>query len=177
MILDGRLYRGSSDTAGEIGHIRIAETGPLCYGKTGSLEGYGSGGGIARLAQRMYPQIWTVSSTVVDVYEAFKSRSVEAQAVFDRASLYLGRGLAMVADMLNPQRIILGGIGMRMSDALIEPSIRVYKSEVLTEADSVCEIVPAGLGEQIGDFASLCAAYYQGGLFDNGSERVKEMEK
>jgi glucokinase len=177
MILDGRLYRGTSDTAGEIGHIRIAETGPLCYGKTGSLEGYGSGSGIAKLAHRMYPQIWTVSSTVVEVYDAFKSGSIEAQAVFDRASLYLGRGLAMIADMLNPERIILGGIGMRIGDALIEPAIRVFKSEALSEADNVCQIVPAGLGERIGDYASLCAAYYQGGLFDNDSAKVKEMEK
>ena len=175
MILDGRLYRGTSDTAGEIGHIRIAETGPLCYGKTGSLEGYGSGSGIAKLAHRMYPQIWNASSTVVDVHEAFKSGSIEAQAVFDRASLYLGRGLAMVADMLNPERIILGGIGMRISDALIEPAIRVFRSEVLPEAGTVCEIVPAGLGEQIGDYASLCAAYYQGGLFDGIPAEVKEM--
>ena len=83
----------------------------------------------------------------------------------------------MIADMLNPERIILGGIGMRIRDALIEPAIRVFKSEALSEADNVCQIVPAGLGERIGDYASLCAAYYQGGLFDNDSAKVKEMEK
>jgi glucokinase len=48
LILDGRLYRGTSDVAGEIGHIRVAEDGPDSYGKPGSLEGFGSGSGIAR---------------------------------------------------------------------------------------------------------------------------------
>ena len=59
LILDGRLYRGTSDVAGEIGHVRVAEDGPDCYGKSGSLEGYGSGTGIARLARMMYPGLWT----------------------------------------------------------------------------------------------------------------------
>jgi glucokinase len=58
LILEGRLYRGTSDVAGEIGHVRVAEDGPDCYGKSGSLEGYGSGTGIARLARMMYPSLW-----------------------------------------------------------------------------------------------------------------------
>ncbi len=51
LILDGRLYAGASDMAGEVGHIRLAEDGPLGYGKRGSFEGFCSGSGIARLAQ------------------------------------------------------------------------------------------------------------------------------
>jgi glucokinase len=165
LILDGRLYRGTSDVAGEIGHIRIAEHGPNSYGKKGSLEGFGSGAGIAHLAQMMYPKLWE-SATVADLYAAYRTGSVEAMAVFDRAALYLGRGLAIVADMLNPERIILGGLGMRLTDALIEPAKRVFAGEVLPEALRVCEIVPAGLGEAIGDYASLVAALDQGGLLE-----------
>ncbi|MDI3508455.1 MAG: glucokinase, partial [Clostridiales bacterium] len=53
LILDGRLYSGITDTAGEIGHIRLAPDGPVGYGKAGSFEGFCSGGGIAKLAAQM----------------------------------------------------------------------------------------------------------------------------
>jgi glucokinase len=162
LILNGQLYRGASDTAGEIGHIRIAEDGPLCYGKAGSLEGYGSGTGIAKLAQMMYPEIWHESSTVIEVYNAYKDGSNEARAVFERAGFYLGRGLAILADTLNPERIILGGIGMRLGDVLLAPAKRVFYEEALPQAAEACKIVPAQLGEAIGDIASLCAAFDQG---------------
>lgn len=166
LILDGRLYRGTSDVAGEIGHIRIAEHGPEAYGKTGSLEGFGSGSGIARLARMMFPDVWGDGTTVMDVHDAFRAGSVEAIAVFDRAALHLGRGLAILADTLNPERIILGGLGMRLNDALVEPAKRVFADEALPEAHAVCQIVPAQLGESIGDVAALCAAYDQGGFFE-----------
>ncbi|MGH7594938.1 MAG: ROK family protein [bacterium] len=166
LILNGQLYRGTSDTAGEIGHIRIAEDGPLCYGKAGSLEGYGSGTGIAKLAQMMYPAIWGESATVIDVYNAYQNDSTEARAVFERAGFYLGRGLAILADTLNPERIILGGIGMRLGEALLRPAKRVFYEEALPQAAEACEIVSAQLGEAIGDLASLCAAFDQGKLLD-----------
>lgn len=164
LILDGKVYRGTSDVAGEIGHLRVAEDGPLCYGKAGSLEGFGSGTGIGRLARMMFPGRWASEPLVADVYAAFKSGSPEARAVFDRAALYLGRGFALLADMLNPQRIILGGLGMRIGDALVEPARKVMEAEALPEAVRVCEIVSADLGESIGDVASLCAALDQGNL-------------
>ena len=51
LILNGRLYSGSCDMAGEIGHIRVTDNGPVGYGKAGSFEGYCSGGGIAQVAK------------------------------------------------------------------------------------------------------------------------------
>jgi glucokinase len=48
LILDGRLYSGTNDMAGEVGHVRIAEDGFAGYGKAGSFEGFCSGGGIAQ---------------------------------------------------------------------------------------------------------------------------------
>ena len=166
IIVDERLYRGTSDAAGEIGHIRIAETGPECYGKAGSLEGYGSGTGIANLAHLMYPRVYPAVCSVADLYTAYKSGSVEAKAVFERAAVYLGRGFAILADILNPQRIILGGLALRIGDALVEPALRIFNEEALPQARDVCQIVPAQLGESIGDVASLCAAYDQGDVLE-----------
>jgi glucokinase len=164
LILDGHLYRGSNDMAGEVGHLRIAETGPECYGKAGSLEGYASGSGIVRLAALMYPGRWGPATSVVDLHKEYRAGEAAARAVFDRAGFYLGRGLALLVDVLNPERIILGGLGMRMYDALVVPALRVYEHEALARARGVCSIVPAELGESIGDLASLSAALDQGGL-------------
>ncbi len=172
LILDGRLYRGTNDIAGEIGHIRVADTGPDCYGKPGSLEGFCSGSGLAMLARLMFPGTWRGNCLASDVYRAYRAGSDQARAVFAVAAKNLGRGLAMLADLLNPQRIILGGIGMRFFDALVEPSKLEFAREALPLAQEVCEIVPAGLGESIGDVAALSAALQQGGVVRIGSSTV-----
>ena len=49
LILNGELYAGACDMAGEVGHIRLSESGPVGYGKSGSFEGFCSGGGIKQL--------------------------------------------------------------------------------------------------------------------------------
>jgi glucokinase len=169
LILDGKLYRGTTDVAGEVGHIRVAEDGPLCYGKKGSLEGFGSGTGIAKLAHRMFPALWSQSATVMDVLAAWREGSPEARQVLERAGSFLGRGFAVLADLLNPERIILGGLGMRIGDALLPTAERVFREEALPRAAEACSIVPAELGEAIGDVASLCAALDQGGLLRRAS--------
>jgi glucokinase len=162
LILDGKLYRGTNDTAGEIGHIRIAEDGPLCYGKAGSLEGFGSGIGMAKLAHMMFPKTWTETTTIFEVYTSFTQGSAEARQVFERAGFSLGRSFAMIADLLNPERIILGGIGMRIGDAFLPKAEEIFRLEALPQTRQACKIVPAQLGERIGDVAALCAALDQG---------------
>ena len=164
LILDGRLYRGATDVAGEVGHVRIAEDGPDCYGKSGSLEGYGSGTGISRLAHMLHPQRWPARPDMIALSAAARAGDPDAIHVFAIAARHFGRGLAMIADTLNPERIVLGGLGMRLLDVLVEPALRVFREEALLRAAEVCSIVPAELGESIGDIASLCAAYDQGNL-------------
>jgi glucokinase len=164
LILDGRLYRGTNDTAGEIGHIRIAEDGPLCYGKAGTLEGFGSGTGMSKLAHMMFPKIWGETTTILEVYTSFTQGSVEARQVFERAGFSLGRAFAMIADLLNPERIILGGLGMRIGDAFLPKAEEIFQLEALPQTKQTCKIVPAQLGEHIGDVAALCAALDQGSL-------------
>lgn len=164
LILDGRLFRGTTDVAGEAGHVRIAEVGPDCYGKPGSLEGYASGTGIARLAHQLYPELWPEGVGLRQVADQARGGSQEALKVFETAALYFGRGLAMMIDILNPQCIILGGLGMRLQELLVEPALRVAQSEALSRAWETCRIVPAQLGEAIGDYAAICAALDQGGL-------------
>ena len=78
--------------------------------------------------------------------------------VFEIVARKLGRGLAMLVDILNPERIVIGSIWGRQR-ALLEPlTLEVLEHEALPYSLAVCEIVPAGLGERVGDFASLSVA-------------------
>ncbi len=164
LILDRKLYRGTSCLAGEIGHIRVADDGPEAFGKRGSLEGYCSGSGIEKLATFLFPKRWITPVPVRELAELARKDDAEAKAVFDTSGKYLGRAFAILADLINPEKIILGALGFRLGPLLLEPAMEVLKKEALSQAVSCCQIVPAELGEKIGDVASLCAALNQEGL-------------
>ena len=72
----------------------------------------------------------------------------------------MGQGLAILIDILNPQRIVIGSIYLRQRERLEATVREVLRREALSHALNVCEIVPAGLGEQIGDYAALAVARY-----------------
>ncbi len=172
LILNGNLYTGNEDCAGEVGHIRLAGSGPVGFGKAGSFEGFCSGGGIAQLGQAKARELINSGSacsfckTGDDLLQISARSIAEAALAGDDAAIgiyttcahYLGRGLSVIIDILNPELIILGGIYLR-AQALIEPEMRaVLEKEALPAAYSACRIVPAGLGESIGDIAALSLA-------------------
>jgi glucokinase len=172
LILDGRLYSGPSDLAGEVGHIRIGEFGPVGFGKAGSFEGYCSGGGIAQIAQIKAREKFQVGQTVgycgsISDLHLISAKSV-AEAAFDGDETakevyricgeYLGKALAMFIDLLNPELIILGSIYGRAQSLIERAMMEVIHREAFFESVSGCKIVPAGLGENIGDIAALSLA-------------------
>lgn len=172
LILDGRLYSGTNDMAGEVGHIRLEPGGPTGYGKAGSFEGFCSGGGIAQLAKSIAidrihaglpcgycPRIEDVPMiTAEKVGEAAQKSDEAALHVFDIVARHLGQGLAVLIDILNPERIVIGSIYGRQRSILEPITIRVLEQEALPIALSVCTIVPASLGESVGDLAGLSVA-------------------
>jgi glucokinase len=162
IILNGNIYRGSTDTAGEVGHMRIAEDGPLVYGKKGSYESYASGNGIAKLANLHFPDRYNKKTSAKDVIDDYKKGLKEAKYVINLSAKYLGRGLALIADILNPEIIIIGSLAVRMGNMLLTPAIKEMKKEALEETFKNCKVVPSKLGEKIGDIASLCAAINRG---------------
>ncbi|MCR4920809.1 MAG: ROK family protein [Bacteroidaceae bacterium] len=171
IVLDGRLYEGTNGNAGELGHIRLAPDGPIGYGKRGSFEGFCSGGGIAQLAQKCVAEAYEKGQavdwctpkdiphiTALMVAEAAKKGDALALQIFRTSSEYLGMGLSMVVDILNPDRIVIGSIYAR-NESLMRPIVEsVMKREALAPANEVCRVVPAELGEQIGDYAALSLA-------------------
>ena len=170
LILDGRLYSGTNDNAGECGHLRLERFGPVGYGKQGSFEGFCSGGGLAQLGCAMarervqrgvcpaYYQNGEAGVTAKSIADAARAGDETALEVYRVCGEYLGRGLAVLIDLLNPQRIVLGSIFARSGDLLRESMEQSLRSEALTASAACCEIVAAELGESIGDYAALATA-------------------
>ena len=172
LILNGRLYSGTNDMAGEVGHIRLAENGPLGYGKKGSFEGFCSGGGIANLAKQIVlnklsqgitPSFCKNESeldyiTAKSVAEAAIAGDKTAIEIYNICGGYLGRGLALLIDILNPEAIVIGSIYQRSSALLQQKMQESIRSEALSQAAVVCEIRSAALGDSIGDYAALGVA-------------------
>ena len=77
----------------------------------------------------------------------------------ERCGTAFGEGLSILIDILNPERIVAGSIFARCSDLLTSAMQRVIDREALTGSAKACQIVPAALGDQIGDFAALSVAF------------------
>ncbi|MDO8952699.1 MAG: ROK family protein [Draconibacterium sp.] len=175
LILNGRLYAGTNDLGGEVGHIRLAKNGPVGFGKAGSFEGFCSGGGIAQLAAKMVIEKLDNGEIVAFCPDVESARNITAKIVAESAiaedpvaleiiqvsAEYLGRGLAVLIDILNPECIVIGSIYAR-NEMLFKPHVdRILAEEAIPSAVEVCQIKPALLGESIGDFAALCVALYE----------------
>lgn len=172
MILDGRLYSGTNDNAGELGHVRLAAEGPGGYGKRGSVEGFCSGGGIAQLAHsyaverlqrgevvgfcRSIAEAGGINAR--EVGEAAAAGDPAARELLAHVGRRLGQALAMLVDVVNPERIVLGSIFARQHAFIWPECERVLGEEALSPALEVCEVVPAELGESIGDLSALAVA-------------------
>ena len=161
LVLDGRLYTGANDNAGEIGHIRLAPDGPVGYNKAGSAEGFCSGAGMARLAVIRARERGVELPAEFDARELF--RRIDAgdafcTAVFRESAAHLATLLAYTIDILNPEMIVLGGVFMRQSARFMTEIEAALAREALPDARRVCRIVPAGLSEHIGDYAALAVA-------------------
>jgi glucokinase len=157
-IVNGRILHGASDTAGEIGHWRLSQSGPEGFGKQGSWEGFSSGAGLVKLAAMKFPHRWKAETPIRTLVEAMLADDPEALAVAAEAGRRLGQGLALLIDALNPQVIALGSLAVVLGERVLGPARQVVAQEALPQAAAACEIVPAALGKNIGDVAALMAA-------------------
>lgn len=174
IILNGHLYTGANDMAGELGHIRLSDYGPTGYGKMGSFEGFCSGGGISQLAKMMILQelqkgnkpglcecvddLETVTAEKVGL--AAKSGDKLAKEILKSVGTQLGKGLSILIDLLNPERIVIGSIFERCYSEIWPFAKQVIDMETLPQARDSCKVLPSELSDAVGDVAALMAAKY-----------------
>lgn len=161
IVLDGKLIRGATNVAGELGHIKLTmHEGELCgCGDYGCLEAYASGPSIVKMAQdyinggksTKYKEMAAGNEiTPYIVSEAAKLGDPVAQRIFTKTGEYIGFGLVSVINLLNPEKIIIGGGVAGAGDILFDPIRKVIKERAMKVAGSAVEIVPAKLGNNAG---------------------------
>ena len=176
LILNGRLYSGTNGMAGEVGHMRMADFGPVGYGKAGSFEGFCSGGGLAQIGKMLARERLQMGESLAYCNDLSELDGITAKSLAQYASEgdetaleayricgeMLGRGLAVLVDILNPERIVIGSVFAR-AEALLRPHMeKTLKREALSLSYQGCKIVPAALGDSIGDYAALAVAENHG---------------
>jgi glucokinase len=159
LILEGRLYHGASDVAGEIGHTTIDTEGRRCKcGNYGCLEAYASGPNIAMRAieameagaetrLREYAGGDTARITAQTVYEAAHAGDELALEVVNDTARFLGAGVANLLNVFNPEVVVICGGVTLAGDHLFVPLRRETARRAFKPAVTACRIVP---GELVG---------------------------
>ncbi|MFE6743200.1 ROK family transcriptional regulator [Streptomyces tubercidicus] len=147
LFLDGRLYRGAVGAAGEIGHTSVDDDGPACHcGSRGCLELYV---GTPAIVAAMRPRLGA-SVTIADVIAGAREGDRACLRVLEDAGARTGRAMANLCNLLNLERIVVGGDLAAAGDALLEPMRRAIERFALGVASANARVVPAKLGQRAG---------------------------
>jgi glucokinase len=157
IVLNGEIYHGCSDVAGEIGHMTIDSNGRRCKcGNYGCLEQYASGPAIAlRAMEGLDAGAESVLVEMVDgrleditaatVFEATVREDAYATEVMKDTAKFLGAGVASIINILNPEMVVIAGGVTRAGDHLFTPLIAEVRRRAFRSAQECCQIVPAQL--------------------------------
>ena len=166
LVLDGRLYHGAANSAGEIGHMTIDVDGRRCgCGNYGCLEAYASGPAIAmraveQLRAGMESRLSAMSGGNMDaitaqtVFEAARAEDEVALEVVRDTAQYLGVGLANLLNIFNPELVVIMGGVTQAGDALFEPLRREVTRRAFRSAVDSCRIVPGTLAGLAGVYGA-----------------------
>lgn len=157
IVLNGEIFHGVSDAAGEIGHMTIDSTGRRCKcGNYGCLEAYASGPAIALRAvegievgaESLLPALVDgrlENVTAATVYEAVVLGDPYANEVMRETAKFLGAGIANIINILNPEMIVIAGGVTRAGDHLFVPLRAEVRRRAFKSAEERCQIVSARL--------------------------------
>ncbi len=162
LVINGQLVRGAANAAGEIGHIKLQMNGgPICgCGDTGCLEAFASGPSIVAMAQEYlkggkstkFREMAGADGEITPyiVAKAAEAGDPVAKRIFEIVGTYIGMGLVSVINLLNPEKVIIGGGVAAAGDLLLEPIRKTVKERAMVVAGNSVEIVPAQLGNSAG---------------------------
>jgi len=157
VVLEGKLWQGSGGFAGEIGHVIVNPEGELCNcGSRGCLETEGSAPKIVKNYQELKPTKENLSAK--DIAMRAKQGDKAATKAFARAGRFLGIGIGTAINLLNPEKVVLGGGVMKAGDLLLAPTINEARKRSFKGSFECCSIVPAVLGNKAGFLGSACWA-------------------
>lgn len=175
IIMDGRLYHGASDVAGEVGHITIDANGRRCNcGNDGCLEAYASGSAIARRtiealaagAPSSLAALPTEMVTAQSVYQAAAEGDPLARDVVRDTARYLGAGVATLVNIFNPEVVVVCGGVTLAGEGLFSPLRQEVARRAFRPAVAACRIVPGELVASAGVFGAARAFLEQRGHAD-----------
>ena len=169
IVLDGQVYHGANDSAGEVGHQILLPDGPPCgCGKRGCLEALCSGPAIARRAQTAVRNESASATALLDlaggrvedvksehVLEAARQGDGLALHLVEETGYYMGWGIANLVNILNPDIVLLGTIAIAAGDLLLNPIRKTVSEFAMTRPAEAVKIAPAQLGEALGDLAAI----------------------
>jgi predicted NBD/HSP70 family sugar kinase len=160
LVIGGRLLRGASGTAGEIGHTTLDEAGALCYcGNRGCLETVASGPAIIELVGLINGEVPNLSQ-IVDLAAAGELRCHRAIA---DAGHEIGVAIAGLCNLINPQRVVVGGLLSRTGEVLLHPMRESIRRHAVLAAAEKLEVVPAVFVERAELLGSLALALQSSG--------------
>jgi glucokinase len=165
IVLDGKIWHGLKDAAGEIGHMTLAPNGPLCgCGNRGCLEAIASGPSIARrareaLAAGRSSRLGEVPSlTAADVVRLAREGDEVAREVWEETVRFLGLGVAAAIMILAPERVVIGGGVTEAGEFLFEPLRGEVRGRVKLVPMESIPILPAALGRDVGILGAAAVA-------------------
>jgi predicted NBD/HSP70 family sugar kinase len=158
LVQDGKLFRGTTGTAGEIGHTTVAEDGPICRcGNRGCLELYAGGTALLAALHQSHPQIETLEQVVTLAHE---NHPACARVLAD-AGRHIGVAIANLINLFNPGRIVVGGELAGAGETVLGPMrVAAERSAVQTAVEAV-EIVPGVLGHRAEVLGGLALVLFE----------------
>ena len=155
LVVDGRLLRGASGTAGEIGHTTLDESGALCYcGNRGCLETVASGRAILELVGKGRAEPMTLGRVI----ELAADGDVRCRRAISDAGREIGVAVAGLCNLINPERVIIGGLLSRAGDLVLQPIRESIRRHAVLAAAERVEVVPAVFVERAELLGSLALA-------------------
>jgi glucokinase len=156
LMVDGRIVRGPGGQTVEIGHVRLADDGPVMFGKAGSAESFCGGTGIARLAAWMFPESFPQPTPTPTLKQRADDGDEHAAAVLAEAARRTGQFCALLGDLHCPQVILLGSLGRYLGPEWVEQIRQAFRDEVLASRQAI-RIEPAALAAQLQDYSPLAS--------------------
>ena len=157
IILGGRLWQGGCGYAGEVGHITVNPDGAMCNcGRQGCLEAEASATALVRDYRKATGAPEDV--TAEEIARRAGAGEEAARRAYERAGYYLGIGLGILLNLLNPEKILLGGGVMASGELLLRPTLDSARNRSYKATFDCCSIERASLGNDAGIIGSAAWA-------------------